>query len=383
MSHSLPGWGKRKRGKHSLVMQAEMASTRYRRSLRKALKKRSDVVVISLRAENASLKKTLVQQNRLAEKFLSFQTGWLRNSQLLSTKEVIALQQEEMSKKEGKQMDVGLEKNEEWLECDEQREAYVRATLARMLWLEKQLNEANKARLQQNNEDHSYAVIREEEKFSQMQQHHERLLREAEDKLKVLRENFKTIERKLIMTENLCQKREREVEKLKQQLQTESMSRTGSRGNDQCCEDEERWLSAESEDLQCRLDEEKPRLSGFELQKLLLNGQEKIAELERQIQIYLLDLEDEKQNCSYLKKKIVSILKKQHKPNGRVDKPSERDQQGHTSGEAASLFSRDSLSWPPPGNLLNESFLECPSCRAEYPVSQHRKLMSHLEVCLK
>ncbi|KAM8859838.1 centrosomal protein of 55 kDa-like isoform 5-T5 [Spinachia spinachia] len=342
MSHSLPGWGKRKRGKHSLVMQAEMASTRYRRSLRKALKKRSDVVVISLRAENASLKKTLVQQNRLAEKFLSFQTGWLRNSQLLSTKEVIALQQEEMSKKEGKQMDVGLEKNEEWLECDEQREAYVRATLARMLWLEKQLNEANKARLQQNNEDHSYAVIREEEKFSQMQQHHERLLREAEDKLKVLRENFKTIERKLIMTENLCQKREREVEKLKQQLQTESMSRTGSRGNDQCCEDEERWLSAESEDLQCRLDEEKPRLSGFELQKLLLNGQEKIAELERQ-----------------------------------------RDQQGHTSGEAASLFSRDSLSWPPPGNLLNESFLECPSCRAEYPVSQHRKLMSHLEVCLK
>lgn len=36
-----------------------------------------------------------------------------------------------------------------------------------------------------------------------MQQHHERLLREAEDEQKVLRENFKTIERKLIMTENV------------------------------------------------------------------------------------------------------------------------------------------------------------------------------------
>lgn len=48
-----------------------------------------------------------------------------------------------------------LEKNKQWLEYDQQREAYVRAILARMLWLEKQLNEANQARSQQHNEDHS------------------------------------------------------------------------------------------------------------------------------------------------------------------------------------------------------------------------------------
>lgn len=48
-----------------------------------------------------------------------------------------------------------LEKNKQWLEYDQQREAYVRATLARMLWLEKQLNEANQARSQQHNEGHS------------------------------------------------------------------------------------------------------------------------------------------------------------------------------------------------------------------------------------
>ncbi|XP_037322293.2 centrosomal protein of 55 kDa-like isoform X1 [Pungitius pungitius] len=348
-----------------------MASTRSKRFLRKELKKKSelDVVVISLRAENACLKKTLVQQIRLAERFFSFQTVKLRSSQQLSTKDEMALQSEEMSKKEGKQIDVGLEKNKEWLEYDEQREAYVRATLARMLWLEKQLNAANQALLQQNNEDHSNALIREVEKFHQMQKHHERLLRKAEDELMVLRENFKTIERKLIMTENQCQEREREVDELKQQLQTENMSRTSSWSDDQCCEDEEEWLSAESEDLQCRPDEEKRRLSGFALQfsvfqKLLVTGQEKIAELERQIQIYSQDLEDEKQNCSYLKKKIVRVL---------------QNQQDHTSG----LCSRDSATWTPPRNLLNESFLECPSCRAEYPVSHHRELMSHLEICLK
>ncbi|XP_040034732.2 centrosomal protein of 55 kDa-like [Gasterosteus aculeatus] len=348
-----------------------MASTRYTRFLRKELRKKSelDVVVISLRAENACLKKTLVQQNRLAERFFSFQTVWLRRCQLLTTKEEVALESEQMSKKEGKQKDVGLEENEERLEYDEQRDSYVRATLARMLWLEKQLNEANQARLQQNNEDHSNALIREDEKFSHMQQHHERLLREAEDEQKVLRENFKTIERKLIMTENVCQETEREVDKLKQQLQTENMSRTSSQVEDQCFEEEEQWMSAESGDLQYRMEEEKTRVSGFGLQKLLLNGQEKIAELERQIQIYSQDLEDEKQNCSYLK----SVLKKQRKTNGRVDKPSERDQRE----------TRDGPTWTPTGNLLNESFLECPSCRAEYPVSHHRKLMSHLEICLK
>lgn len=48
-----------------------------------------------------------------------------------------------------------LEKNKQWLEYDQQREAYVRAILARMSWLEKQLDEANQSRSQQHNVDHS------------------------------------------------------------------------------------------------------------------------------------------------------------------------------------------------------------------------------------
>lgn len=48
-----------------------------------------------------------------------------------------------------------LEKNQKWLEYDQQREAYVRAILVRMLRLETQLNEANQAQSQQHNKDHS------------------------------------------------------------------------------------------------------------------------------------------------------------------------------------------------------------------------------------
>ncbi|CAL8238497.1 unnamed protein product, partial [Merluccius merluccius] len=34
------------------------------------------------------------------------------------------------------------------------------------------------------------------------------------------------------------------------------------------------------------------------------------------------------------------------------------------------------------GNLLDESFLECPKCRSSYPTSQHRELLAHLDYCL-
>lgn len=48
-----------------------------------------------------------------------------------------------------------LEKNKQWLEYDQQREAYVRAILDKMLWLEKHLNETNQAHSKQHNEEHS------------------------------------------------------------------------------------------------------------------------------------------------------------------------------------------------------------------------------------
>ncbi|KAK9541521.1 hypothetical protein VZT92_001556 [Zoarces viviparus] len=417
-----------------------MTSPRYKRVLKKKLKSELDVVVSSLRKENIVLKETLVELNRIVERLLSLETV---SCQQLTTRDEKALPSEQMSKKEGKQMDVvsmrrkrsissysreveeiknklvsvstrcqylenkvtrkkdsasdewastntaiqlkndlseALEKNKQWLEYDQRREAYVGATLARMLWLEKQLNEGNQAGLQQHNEDHSDTM----EKISQMQEHYERLLQKAKDELEVLRENFN-------MTQNWCVETEREVEERKQQLQPANMSRTSAPGDHHCSEDEEQWLSTESDDLQCRLDKEKQRSARFELQSSLFQtfllthqhaDQEKIADLERQIKISSQDLEDEKQNCSYLKKQMVRLLKKLQKPRDPATKQSKRDQQDRTSCEAASLSSRDTPAWSPPSSLMDESFLECPSCQAEYPASHYRELLSHLEICI-
>lgn len=32
-------------------------------------------------------------------------------------------------------------------------------------------------------------------------------------------------------------------------------------------------------------------------------------------------------------------------------------------------------------NLLDESFLECPRCKAQYPTSKHRELLVHIDFC--
>ncbi|XP_034754840.1 centrosomal protein of 55 kDa isoform X5 [Etheostoma cragini] len=402
----------------SLVI--EMASLKYKGSPRKKSNSELDVIVSSLREENAYLKKTLVElsrqhseHNRLIERFLSLETVRLESCQQLTAKdEKVALLSEQLSQKEGKLMDVdstsdewtstnttielqnhlnyALEKNKQWLEYDKQREAYVRATLARMLWLENELNKANQARLQQHNEDHSDV----RERISQVQEHYESLLQKAKDELEVLREQLDMAHQNLKVTQNWCKEKECEVEELKQQLQTENISIKSAPEDPNRSEDEEQWLTAETEDLQCRLDEEKRRSANFEMQltffqKCLKNchreDQEKIADLERQINIYSQDLEDEMENCSYLKKQMVRVLKKLQKSKDPGTKSSKRNPQDGNSCEAAhtpSLCSRDSLTRSPPSNLLNESFLECPSCRTEFPASHYRELLIHLDDCI-
>ncbi|XP_035519292.1 centrosomal protein of 55 kDa-like isoform X3 [Morone saxatilis] len=396
-----------------------MASSKNKGFLWKKPNSELRMIVSSLKKENAYLKKTLVElsrqhseHNKLVERFLSLETVRLESSQQLTGEdEQIASPPEQLSKKEGKLSDVvsmrrkrsmssycremeevknklvsvstrcqylenkvagkkdstsdelsstdnvvelqnhlcdALEKNKQWLEYDQQREAYVRAILARMLWLETQLNEANQARSQQHNEDHSDV----KEQISQMQEHYEGFLQKAKDELEVLREHVDMTQQNLIIAQNRWEDKESEVEELKLQLQAERMSRKSAQ-EERCSEDDEQRHRYETEELLHKLDEEKRRSANVELQanicqKFMLNNhhadQEKIADLERQ-----------------------------------------RDQQSHSSFEMAhppSLPSGQIRISSPHSSLLNESFLECPSCQAEYPVSHYRELLNHLEICV-
>nr|XP_043902179.1 uncharacterized protein LOC122782051 isoform X2 [Solea senegalensis] len=212
-----------------------------------------------------------------------------------------------------------LEKNKHLLEYDQQREACVRAVMARMLWLERQLNEANQARSNQDNEDHSD----EKKKMCQMQEFYERLLQKAKEELDVLREQLNLSKQKLTTAQKWCKEREMEVEELKQQL------------HGHCSEYEVKHLTEKTEDLEYRLHKEKRRTATFELQikllqKYLLNShrgdQERIADLEA---------------------KLSSL------------KPTSTSR-----------------------SVLNESFLNCPGCLAQYPASHYQDLIKHMEFCL-
>ncbi|XP_035461984.1 centrosomal protein of 55 kDa-like isoform X2 [Scophthalmus maximus] len=406
----------------------EMASSKCKGFPRKKRRSEPDIVVSSLRKENAFLKKALLELSRqhsdhykLVERLISLQSVRLENSRRLTARDekttlpsepsgegahlVDEVSMETLSdyareiegiknklvsfstrchylenKVAGKKdsesdeedSDTGvtelqsglrdlcasdsflqspeaLEKKKQWLEYDQQREVYVSSVMARILWLEQQLNEANRALSKQHNEEHSD----EKKQMRQMQEYYDRLLQKAKDELEVLRQEVNVTHQNLTITQNWCQEREVELEELKQQLQNEESSRQS--------------LPDKNKALQYRLLEERHRSANSELQVNLLQkfmqnqqqaDQEKIADLERQLRISSEDLEDARQECEHLKKQVVRVLKSQRKTEHQL--------------------SRDS---PKSFNLLDESFLECPGCKTEYPASHHRELMNHIEIC--
>ncbi|XP_029376799.1 centrosomal protein of 55 kDa-like isoform X2 [Echeneis naucrates] len=405
-----------------------MATPKYKGYLKKKRYSEPKKVVSNLRKENAYLKKTLVELSRrhseyysLVKGFLSLESVRLENLQQMMTKDdetallkgehpmdVLKLQRisvytrelEEVTKKlvcvatkcqslknkvTGKK---ALEKNKQWLEYDQQREAYVRAVMGRMLWLENQLNEANQAFSKQHNEEHSV----EKERILLMQEYYERLLQKAKSELHLLREQVDSTYQKLVITQNWCKESKMKVEELKKLVHIAKMSNKTAPEEHHWSEDEEQRLRDETKDLHCQLDAEKRRSANFELQanilqKYMLNlhrkDQEKIADLERQIKISLQDLEDERQDCSYLKKQMTKVLKSLQKTKDDVTEESKRDHQSNISCKEARPSSQLPRDRPASAtHSLNESYLECPGCQAQYPVSHHRELMNHLDICL-
>lgn len=84
-----------------------------------------------------------------------------------------------------------LEKNQQWLAYDQQREAYVKVVLAWVFGLEQQLNQAKQALAQQHKDTHS------EERSVQIQKHYEILLMTTKKELETQREQVNTAQRQL------------------------------------------------------------------------------------------------------------------------------------------------------------------------------------------
>ncbi|XP_014341349.1 centrosomal protein of 55 kDa [Latimeria chalumnae] len=289
------------------------------------------------------------------------------------------------------QLNDALAKNQQWLVYDQQREAYVRGLLARIFELEQQLSQIGE---KQHKERSSQGELPDEK-----QKYYDRLLVTAKKELEAQKESVKRLSSEVSELRAQYEGKNNEVKELRTQLQAE-------RGeNKQKLEEEKRlvkekaqMLKTELEMVRIRLDEEKRRSSDLShqvqlLQKSLLiqkEEQKKIDLLEQQIQMCTTDFENEKvdrQNLQHQLHKVLKELRKAREQITRLEAKKHQWQLQHSEPSIHHKFEEkliiydDPATSPKRSSLLDESFLECPKCKIQYPTSQHRELLNHIDFC--
>ncbi|XP_030628102.1 centrosomal protein of 55 kDa-like [Chanos chanos] len=312
-----------------------------------------------------------------------------------------------------------LEKNRQWLVYDQQREAYVSAVLTRTFQLEQQLKQASESLARQhrdassegdvsvscqtNHKETLYAMTFDlERRATEVRQRYEGLLQEVQGELQTERERTTKTQRQITQLHQQYEDRERELREARQRLQEEHLS------NQKATEEQRRRsrdrvsrMQVEVENIHSKLEEERQRSAELLqqvnlLQKSLLNQQEdqrRILVLEEQIQQSAKDLEDEKRDNQHLRRQLHKVLRELRKAKDYIVnlelecQKAQREadtceQSAYLSVDKADTPSEKGLSSPTKAPcLLDESFLECPNCRVQYPTSRHRELLLHVDQC--
>ncbi|CAN9509244.1 unnamed protein product [Ophioblennius macclurei] len=409
-------------------------------AVRQQLTAKGGEVVASLQAQLEQRKKEAEQRDVLFQN-LSQETENLKNKlatvsarcQSLETQVAngpdVAVVQEQLKD--------ALEKNQQWMTYDQQREAFVQSVHARAMELEQQLAQAKQQQQQQpkaegetsaadskSNSDRELLeaqkdLERQKEEAARSRQElseqKERTLRahaelqsqkeqvaRVEDEMMALRRKYEEKRGELSSFQRKYDEKSKALEEAKMHLQAE---RHGNRH----AASEERQASAERTDrmraeleaADARLEEERKRsaellLQVNMLQKSLISQNEeqrRIAALEQQIQLSAKDSENEKIDRQSMQHQLHKVLKELRKARDQIAKLESAKQPNARFSEPSSYnrldFERLTIDSPPgptsPSkvtNLLDESFLECPKCRASYPTSRHRELLAHIDYCL-
>ncbi|KAE8284036.1 Centrosomal protein of 55 kDa [Larimichthys crocea] len=430
----------RERNNQQLLVKEQELET-----LRQQLTARGGEVVASLQAQLEQRRKTAEQRDLMFQN-LSQETENLKNQlvtvstrcQTLETQVVngqvppadLALVQDQLRD--------ALEKNQQWLTYDQQREAYVQSVLARTLEMEQQLAQAKQEHTKQE------ATSDVPEKDAQLKNHYDQLLSGAQKDLESQKEKVIRAQQELIVQREQTMNAQAELQSQEEQVARlqDEMSSLQRSYEDKCGEltsflrkykeksnqleeakvqlqaerlsnrhdvSEERKVSferadrmrAELESMDMRLEEERKRsaellLQVNVLQKSLLSQNEeqrRIAALEQQIQLSAKDFENEKIDRQSMQHQLHKVLKELRKARDQITKLETAKQPNTRFSEPSSYnsleFERLNINDPygptSPSkvtNLLDESFLECPKCRAHYPTSRHRELLAHIDYCL-
>lgn len=427
----------RERNNQQLLVKEQELET-----LRQQLSARGGEVVASLQAQLEQRKKDAEQRDVLFQN-LSQETENLKNKlatvsercQSLETQQNgqappadVALVQEQLRD--------ALEKNQQWLVYDQQREAYVQSVVTRSLELEQQLAQAKQQQTKQ--ETSSDGPVKDD----QLKDHLEQMLTGVQKDLEEQKDKATRTQQELSIQREQTLKAQAEVQSQREQVTRlqEEMSALQSRYEKKCGElsslqrkchekskeleeamvqlhaerlsnrhtaSEERKVSSELTDrmrmelesMDVRLEEERKRsaellLQVNMLQKSLLSQNEehrRIAALEQQIQLSAKDFENERIDRQGMQHQLHKVLKELRKAREQITKLESAKQSNARFSEPSSYTNFERLSIDdPPGptspskvtNLLDESFLECPKCRAPYPTSRHRELLAHIDYCL-
>ncbi|NXN93414.1 CEP55 protein, partial [Rhinopomastus cyanomelas] len=292
------------------------------------------------------------------------------------------------------QLKDALEKNQQWLLYDQQREAYVRGLLGRIFELEQKSEMVSQ---QESKGPSSEGHLQEEN-----QKHCDLLLLTAEHDLETERRTVNQLRSELNEYKKKYEETQREITSLNALLQSQQVAEMKTLENENKVKGEKmQKLKKENEIIKGQLREEKKSedlLCQVQLlHKSLLKQQEeneRIALLEQQIQTCTTDLENEKLDRQNLQRQLKKVLKELCKTREqlthlkrllllfkKLQKPGHTEPHEDLQAEFEEVTVYDRSPPLKHSSLLDESFLECPRCKVQYPTSQHRELLAHIDVC--
>lgn len=417
-------------------------------AVRQQLTAKGGEVVASLQAQLEQRRKEAEQRDALFQN-LSQETENLKNKLATASARCQSLETQVVNGQDmaliQDQLKDALEKNQQWLTYDQQREAYVQSVHARAMELEQQLAQAKEQQPKQEGESaaaagdsagpekesqlksrrdqkllevqkelerHKEDAVRCREELgvqkeqtlraqAELQSHKEQATRVQDDML-ALQRKYEEKRGELSSLLRKYEERSNALEDAKMQLQAERLGNRHAASEERKVSTERAdRMRAELEAADARLEEERKRsaellLQVNMLQKSLISQNEeqrRIAALEQQIQLSAKDSENEKIDRQSMQHQLHKVLKELRKARDQIAKLESAKQPNARFSEPSSYdrldFERLTIDSPPgptsPSkvcNLLDESFLECPKCRASYPTSRHRELLAHIDYCM-
>ncbi|XP_035185912.1 centrosomal protein of 55 kDa isoform X2 [Oxyura jamaicensis] len=248
-----------------------------------------------------------------------------------------------------KQLKDALEKNQQWLLYDQQREVYVRGLLGRIFELEKKSEIVSQ---QQPKESNTEGHLPEEK-----QKYYDQLLLTAKSDLETERRTITQLRCELHEFKKKYEETQREMMSLNDLLQSQQAVEMKALENENKIKGEKvQRLKQENESIKVQLREEK----------------EKSEELLSQVQLLRKSLLKQQEEHTR-----IALLEQQKLQESGCVEPQEDLQAAFE--EKVTVYDRSPSQKH--SNLLDESFLECPRCKVQYPTSQHRELLAHIDFC--